>query len=90
MNTIEMSEILNLYRKCGINDISYDKVIRSTLNSGTLNNKLSIGNTLRNDITNNSVWTNNTITENNVWFLLYVQLWKTRLILCKSGLFYFN
>ncbi len=66
MNTIEMSEILNLYRKCGINDISYDKVIRSTLNSGTLNNKLSIGNTLRNDITNNSVWTNNTITENNV------------------------
>lgn len=66
MNTIEMSEILNLYRKCGINDISYDKVIRSTLNSRTLNNKLSIGNTLRNDITNNSVWTNNTITENNV------------------------
>ena len=66
MKTIEMTEILNLYRKCGIDNTSKNGIVRNTLNSGTLNNKLNIGNAIENNTANNSIWTNNTLTKNNM------------------------
>lgn len=66
MKTIEMSEILNLYRKCGIEDTVQNGAMRNTLNLGTLNNKLNIGNAIENTMVNNSIWTNNTLTQNNM------------------------
>lgn len=40
MNTIKLNEILELYKKCGINN-NTDTKIRTTINQGTLNNKLN-------------------------------------------------
>ncbi len=60
MKTIDISEILNLYEKCNV-DTNGNGVIRNTINSRALNNKLNTGNSFDNNIPQNSVWTNNTL-----------------------------
>lgn len=40
MNTIKLNEILELYKKCGI-DNNTNAPIRTTINQGTLNNRLN-------------------------------------------------
>lgn len=60
MKTIDISEILNLYEKCNVGT-NGNGVIRNTINSRALNNKLNTGNSFDNNIPQNSVWTNNTL-----------------------------
>ena len=43
MRTIEMTEILDLYKKCHVNNNESSQPIRNTVNIGTLNNKLNLG-----------------------------------------------
>lgn len=60
MKTISMEEILNLYKRCGVSDQD-SKEIRTTINTGTLDNRLCspIG-LIGGNITNNVICSNNT------------------------------
>ena len=65
MKTIEMTDIINLYKKCNI-DASGNGTIRNTFNYGTLNNTLNVGADYVNTAKVDSVLRNNTVMDNNI------------------------
>lgn len=59
MQTIKLEEILNLYQKCGITAPS-SQTIRTTINKGTLENKLNTSYEFLNKNSIQTIYTNNT------------------------------
>lgn len=64
MRTIEITEILSLYRKCSLSGYS-SNTIRTDINRGTLDNKLNSSYDFLNRENKTSVWSNTAIDSNN-------------------------